>query len=124
LFLIGLLNGLLPCGLVYMALAGALATADLFLSVVFMIMFGLGTIPMLFAVSILGNIATSKLKRIINKLIPVVVVIIGIIFILRGLSLGIPYISPSNDKLELNQNQDTTNSEHCQIHYPESFYKV
>lgn len=122
LFLIGLLNGLLPCGLVYMALAGALATADLFLSVVFMIMFGLGTIPMLFAVSILGNIATSRLRKIINKLIPVVVIIIGIIFILRGLSLGIPYISPSNDKLELNQ--DTTNSEHCQVLYPESFYKA
>jgi len=113
LFLIGLLNGFLPCGLVYMALAGALATADLKLSILFMIMFGLGTIPMLFAISIIGNLATNKMRKIINKLIPVIVVLIGIIFILRGLSLGIPYISPSEEKLELNQENAKENPEHC-----------
>lgn len=99
LFLIGLLNGLLPCGLVYMAIAGAIATADLTLGILFMILFGLGTLPMLLAVSLVGNLVTVSLRNKINRLIPMVVVIIGILFVLRGLSLGIPYVSPPAEKL-------------------------
>jgi len=106
LFLIGLLNGLLPCGLVYMALAGALATGSMSGSVIFMILFGLGTIPMLFAVSMLGSLAGRKLKHWINKAIPVVVLIIGLLFILRGLELGIKYLSPPPHKLQVKEKSE------------------
>lgn len=99
LFFIGLLNGLLPCGLVYMAIAGAIGTANAYYGIIFMILFGLGTLPMMFAISILGNIVSFSIRNKINKLIPYVVVIVGVIFILRGLSLGIPYLSPPKEKL-------------------------
>ena len=99
LFLIGLLNALLPCGLVYMAIAGAIGTGSIIEGIAFMVLFGLGTIPMMLAISLLGNAVSLPLRNKINKIVPFVVVIIGIIFILRGLSLGIPYLSPPLEKL-------------------------
>lgn len=100
LFFIGLLNGLLPCGLVYMAIAGAIGTGEVVLGSLYMIMFGLGTIPMLLSISIAGNILSVAIRRKINRLIPVLVVVVGIFFILRGLSLGIPFLSPPKEKIE------------------------
>ncbi len=99
LFLIGIFNGLLPCGLIYLAIAGAIGTADIFLSVGYMVLFGLGTLPMLLVISLLGNVVSQTIRKKINKVVPVVVIMIGIIFILRGLSLGIPYLSPPKEKL-------------------------
>ena len=100
LFFIGLLNGLLPCGLVYMAIAGAIGTGEVVLGSLYMIMFGLGTIPMMLSIAIAGNILSVAIRRKINRLIPVLVVVVGIFFILRGLSLGIPYLSPPKEKIE------------------------
>ena len=100
LFFIGLLNGLLPCGLVYMALAGSIGTGEVVLGSLYMIMFGLGTIPMLLSIAIAGNIMSVAIRRKINRLIPVLVVIVGIFFILRGLNLGIPFLSPPKEKIE------------------------
>jgi len=99
LFLIGIFNGLLPCGLVYLAIAGAIGTADFPLAVAYMALFGLGTLPLLLVISQLGNIVSQAIRKQINKIIPVVVILIGIIFILRGLSLGIPFLSPPKGKL-------------------------
>ena len=98
LFIIGLLNGFLPCGLVYIALAGAMVTGHAHLGAIYMIIFGLGTIPMLLAISIAGNILSRKIRQKLSKVIPVFIVILGILFILRGLNLGIPYISPKLEK--------------------------
>lgn len=103
LFITGLLNGLLPCGMVYMALAGAIGVGSLSGSVLFMLMFGLGTIPMMFLLSMLGNFATIKLKHAINKIIPFIVVIVGVLFILRGMELGIKFVSPPAKKLEIHK---------------------
>ena len=97
LFLIGIFNGLLPCGLVYFAIAGAIASADLLLAIGYMALFGLGTLPMLLLISLLGNVISRSLRNQINKVIPIVIVLIGMIFILRGLSLGIPYLSPPKE---------------------------
>lgn len=99
LFSIGLLNGLLPCGLVYLAIAGAIGTANTMYGILFMVLFGLGTLPMLLMVSMAGNLISVNIRNRINKVIPFVVVLIGLIFILRGLSLGIPYLSPPEKKL-------------------------
>ncbi|MCY1720381.1 sulfite exporter TauE/SafE family protein [Prolixibacteraceae bacterium Z1-6] len=100
LFFIGMLNGLLPCGLVYMAIAGAIGTGGVAEGSLYMILFGLGTIPMLLAISLAGNVLSLTIRNKINKLIPVLVVVVGILFILRGLSLGIPYLSPPKQKIE------------------------
>ncbi len=99
LFLIGLGNGLLPCGLVYLAIAGSIGTGNITLGMAFMILFGLGTLPMMLLISWIGNVFTGAIRSKMNKLIPYLVVVIGIIFILRGLTLGIPYLSPPKEKL-------------------------
>lgn len=92
---IGFLNGFLPCGLVYMAVFGAIATGSLLEGSLYMILFGMGTIPLMTSAIYLGKFLNSTVKQRIQKAIPVFVVIIGILFILRGLGLGIPYISPA-----------------------------
>jgi len=102
LFIIGLLNGFLPCGLVYMALAGAIATAGVASGALFMLIFGLGTLPMLLLLSLVGNVVTGSVKSLINKIVPYVIIIIGILFILRGMNLGIPYVSPKEERLHPN----------------------
>lgn len=99
LFIIGLLNGLLPCGLVYVAVAGALNTGDVMLGILFMLVFGIGTIPVMFSISLAGNVISAGIRQRVNKLIPYMVVVLGILFILRGLALGIPYISPKTEML-------------------------
>ncbi|MCB2204529.1 sulfite exporter TauE/SafE family protein [bacterium] len=100
LFTIGLLNGFLPCGLVYMALAGSLAMGSALGGAAYMFLFGLGTLPLLFAASYAGGMITGEMRRKITRLIPVGVVILGVLFILRGLSLGIPFISPDMDMMK------------------------
>ena len=97
---IGILNGFLPCGLVYIALAGALLTSGPAGGAGYMILFGLGTIPALLAVSLLGNAFASRFRGFTGRIIPAVILLIGILFILRGLNLGIPYVSPKMEKPE------------------------
>lgn len=94
-FTIGLLNGLLPCGMVYAALFGALAMQNVVLGSVYMILFGLGTVPLMSGVVYLQRLITLPVRRKVQQVIPYVVVCIGILFILRGLGLGIAYVSPS-----------------------------
>jgi len=91
---IGILNGFLPCGLVYMALFGAVAMGNALEGAIYMILFGLGTIPLLTAVIYFGAILKGSLRNQIRKMVPVFVILIGTLFILRGLGLGIPYVSP------------------------------
>lgn len=94
LFGIGLLNGLLPCGLVYVACAGAVATGDIFSGVQYMVAFGLGTLPMMLALSLVGTRLQFALRFKIQRLIPVSLAIVGMLLLLRGMALGIPYVSP------------------------------
>jgi hypothetical protein len=100
LFLIGILNGFLPCGLVYIALAGAVVTGHATDGAVYMAAFGLGTIPMLLAISLAGNFLTRRFRSRLAVIIPVFIAILGILFILRGLNLGIPYVSPKLSQQE------------------------
>ena len=96
-FTLGFLNGLLPCGLVYMAVFGAVGIGNMWQGSLYMIFFGLGTIPLMTSAIYIGNFLKGGLKKRILKLVPVFVVIIGLLFILRGLGLGIKYISPSDE---------------------------
>lgn len=93
-FTIGFLNGFLPCGLVYMAVLGALATANYFEGMLYMFVFGLGTVPLMTLVSFAPNLNIFGSALNFKKLIPYVVVAVGILFVFRGLGLGIPFISP------------------------------
>ncbi|MFM2367761.1 MAG: hypothetical protein RL619_57 [Bacteroidota bacterium] len=104
LFTIGLLNGFLPCGMVYVALFGAIAMQSESLGVLYMILFGLGTVPMMSCVVYINSFLTVPIRNSIQKAIPYVAVVIGVLFILRGLGLGIPYISPSNMSLFVQAN--------------------
>lgn len=92
---IGFLNGLLPCGLVYMAVFGAIATANTLQGSLYMFLFGLGTIPLMTTAIYIGKFLNTSLKQRFRKAIPIAVIIIGALFILRGLGLGIPFISPA-----------------------------
>lgn len=92
--LIGMLNGLLPCGFVYMAILGASVTQNSWDGAIFMALFGLGTFPMMFGVSIIGQFLSQKTRSTLVKWSPVFAFIIAILFIIRGLNLGIPYMSP------------------------------
>lgn len=103
-FSIGFFNGFLPCGLVYMALIGAIATSNATSGALYMFLFGLGTIPMMSIAVLAGNFLKISVRNKIQKVIPIFVVIIGLLFILRGLGLGIPYLSPSNAKLQISNN--------------------
>jgi sulfite exporter TauE/SafE len=99
LFTIGLLNGFLPCGMVYVALFGAIAMQNEFYGTLYMILFGLGTVPMMSSVVYLNSFLTISMRNKIQKFIPFAAIIIGVLFILRGLGLGIPYLSPSDVSL-------------------------
>ncbi|WP_310994017.1 sulfite exporter TauE/SafE family protein [Aequorivita marina] len=91
---IGFLNGFLPCGLVYMAVFGAVASGNAIQGSLYMALFGIGTIPLMTSAIYLGNFLNAQVRQRIRRAIPVFVVIIGCLFIVRGLGLGIPYISP------------------------------
>ncbi len=95
----GFLNGMLPCGLVYFGLLNAIAIATTVGSVLCMIAFGLGTLPSLFFFSLYTN--TIKKRLPFQKAIPYFLSIAALLIILRGMNLGIPYISP---KIEVIQN--------------------
>ena len=77
-----------------MAIFGALATSNAFSGGLYMFLFGLGTIPLMTAVVYLGRFAKGNFRKNIQRAIPILVIFIGILFILRGLGLGIPYVSP------------------------------
>ena len=95
---IGLLNGLLPCGLIYIALAGAMATGSLISGAVFMALFGLGTLPIMIFIPILKYKMSFSFKTQIRKLYPVIFALTGLLMIVRGMGLGIPYVSPEFNK--------------------------
>lgn len=104
LFPIGLLNGLLPCGLVYVAIAAALATMHTWHGVILMFAFGIGTIPVMAGMMMFGHLISGVARQKINRAVPYVVGVMAVMLILRGLNLGIPYLSPSmaNDSTEIN----------------------
>jgi hypothetical protein len=92
---IGFLNGFLPCGLVYMAVFASLTMQNAVQGSLYMALFGLGTIPLMTSAIYLGKFLNTTIKQRIQKAIPVFVIFIGLLFILRGLGLGIPYLSPA-----------------------------
>ncbi|MCF6360498.1 MAG: sulfite exporter TauE/SafE family protein [Cyclobacteriaceae bacterium] len=94
---IGILNGLLPCGLVYAALFTALSMGSIVGGANYMLFFGLGTIPIMLGLGIFSGFTTPSLRTKLNKMVPYFLALVAILLILRGLNLGIPYVSPQLD---------------------------
>ena len=94
-YFIGLLNGLLPCGLVYLAIAGAVSTGSVLKSSLFMAAFGLGTLPVMWSIAFFGGFINIRVRQGIKKLYPYVMFAMAVLLIIRGLGLNIPYLSPS-----------------------------
>jgi sulfite exporter TauE/SafE len=105
LFVIGLLNGLLPCGLVYVAIAGAISSGEILSGIFYMVLFGLGTIPVMFSIPLAGQLIGNSIRKRFRGVVSVFIVILGILFILRGMSLGIPFISPPTKMLKPHEKQ-------------------
>jgi len=98
LFIIGLLNGLLPCGLVYIALSGAILTDSPLEGGLYMLGFGLGTLPAMLSISLANKIIPIKSRNFIKRLTPYFIFLFALLLILRGLNLNIPLLSPKMDK--------------------------
>ena len=100
-FIKGMLNGLLPCGLVYVALAGAIVSNDFFEGLTYMVFFGIGTTPILLFIVLFGPI-NQRLKRLpLQKILPWITIIFGIWILIRGLGIGIPFWSPNAERLNI-----------------------
>jgi hypothetical protein len=60
-----------------------------------MVLFGLGTIPLMTTAVYFSGLLGGEMRKKVQKLIPVFVVLMGALFIIRGMGLGIPYVSPA-----------------------------
>lgn len=106
---IGLINAFLPCGMVYVALLGAINTGSMEHSLIYMLSFGIATLP--------GFIFLGALKDYFNRLrffsrktvLASLISLVGIFMILRGLNLGIPYISPKIEMMVQKEDSTSTN---------------
>lgn len=117
-FITGILNGFLPCGMVYMALTASLAAGGIWQGALYMALFGMGTLPFMFLIVLFGNLISSTLRIKILKIIPVIMIVMGGLFILRGLEIGIPYISPKKDSLQIihNNSEQHLKGDHTTCH--------
>lgn len=91
---IGFFNGFLPCGLVYMAVFGSLTLANPLSGSLYMALFGLGTLPLMSIAIYAGSFINKQVQLKFRQAVPVFISIMAVLFILRGLGLGIPYVSP------------------------------
>ena len=98
-FIIGILNGFLPCVMVYTALFGATATQNPLNGMLYMMFFGAGTIPLMSLVVYISNFISVHMREKILKAVPFFVIILGTLFVIRGMGLDIPFLSPGTLKL-------------------------
>ncbi len=94
---LGLINGFLPCGLVYIAATSSVATGHLSSSIIWMFFFGIGTIPSLSVVLWMAQKVKPKRFVVFEFIYKNLTLLIAVLLILRGLNLGIPYLSPKID---------------------------
>ena len=105
-FLTGVLNGFLPCALIYSALFGAIAMQSGFYGSLYMVLYGMGTIPLMSAVVYGAGFVKGNVRRVFASIVPYAAVLVGMLFIIRGLGLGIPYLSPGDINLFVQSNPD------------------
>lgn len=97
-FVIGLLNGIMPCGPLQAMQVYALSTSSPIKGALSMLIFGLGTVPLMLTTGIVLNITKGKTKVLLNKIASVLILILSITMLNRGLtSLEINIVTPSNN---------------------------
>lgn len=103
----GFLNGFLPCGLVYLAAFVAVGLGNAGKGITYMLFFGFGTLPMMLSFSFGQKFLSPKIRFGFNRVLPFIALLIGLMFILRGSNLNIPYLSPEIPV------ETTTSPENC-----------
>ncbi len=98
---VGALNGLLPCGLVYAALAGAISTAGGWEGGVFMAAFGAGTTPLLLVLMSSSSAVSITWRRRLRRLQPLILAAMGVWLIWRGLQLDLSLFEAAVPKARL-----------------------
>ncbi|MFZ1513985.1 MAG: sulfite exporter TauE/SafE family protein [Saprospiraceae bacterium] len=93
-FYLGVANGLIPCGIVYIALAASVLMYSSLKASVFMMIFGLATIPSLSIIIYSKRLITSSFGKNFKTMSLVFSLTLSMLFIMRGMNLGIPYLSP------------------------------
>lgn len=107
-FAMGVVNGLLPCGAVYIAATFSVSFNSSLEAANYMLFFGIGTLPVFIAVwSLLSNTLQFKLKPLV-KIYKVLPLLVALLMILRGVNLGIPFLSP-----EISQNAHSVEVKNC-----------
>lgn len=94
LFSIGMLNGLLPCGMIYLAVSSSLLTGTAAKGALFMLAFGVGTFPAMLGAVFFGSYINQQFRQLIRRAVPIFLFVMAALLVLRGLNLGIPFISP------------------------------
>ncbi len=92
--ILGVMNGLLPCGLSFSAAILSVNSGSYATSALYMVLFGLGTLPVLLGISYLPKLGKAGLVKQINLWLPKVMLLVGFLLIVRSAGLGIPYLSP------------------------------
>lgn len=101
--ILGLANGLLPCGFLYLAATASMISGSPLGGMVYMALFGLGTAPAMFAVGMVGKFMNLRIRKIFNQIAPIYTFCLAVFLIIRGLNLGVPYVSPNFIKPTVNQ---------------------
>ena len=92
-FFIGMLNGLLPCGLVYVALVNSLLVSSPWEGFIFMAVFGLGTLPALFILPFATRIFSFRPWVNVKKIVPFLIFGLGVFLIIRGINFDNPFFT-------------------------------
>lgn len=93
-FLLGMANGLLPCGMVYIAAVTAISLGNIMDAIFFMLLFGTGTLPAMLLAAYAVRRFGWQGKKWLGRLTPYIIAGMGLLLLIRGLNLGIPSVSP------------------------------
>jgi sulfite exporter TauE/SafE len=105
---LGAINGLLPCGLIYVALAGAVSQDSPWNGALFMLLVGLGTFPATISIMAFRRLMDVRIRKLSKYAVPIIAGFLAVMLIVRGLNLDIPYVSPKIEKVS------TSDSEICE----------
>lgn len=113
--LLGMLNGMLPCGMVYVAMINALLAGNPLSSAGAMAVFGLGTLPAMIAVGFAANRISASVRQKINRAVPYMLTVVGLLIVLRGMNLDIPFISPKVSVIKTENKKENSIKEEPQV---------
>ncbi len=101
-FYIGFLNGFIPCGMVYIAAMGAMVQPTYSHSLLYMLFFGLGTMPMMSTIIIASSLIKKKMGTNLKKVQFAGLLLVGLILVWQGIQQYSTEIDAgANDHIEV-----------------------